>query len=62
MSHRGGGGHGAAAVMLGCGRRGGDALGLPALIRVGMVAVEVLAGGLSRIVVIAAGMLWGYRH
>ena len=49
-------------MMLGCGRRGGDALGLPALIRVGMVAVEVLAGGLSRIVVIAAGMLWGYRH
>ena len=44
--------------MLGCGRRGGDALGLPALIRVGMVAVEVLAGGLSRIVVIAAGMFW----
>ena len=44
--------------MLGCGRRGGDALGLPAPIRVGMVAVEVLAGGLSRIVVIAAGMFW----
>ena len=58
VSHCGGGGPGAAAVMLGCGRRGGDALGLPAPIRVGMVAVEVLAGGLSRIVVIAAGMFW----
>jgi len=58
-SHSGGGGNRAAAVMLVCGHRGGDAPGLTAPIRVGMVAVEILAGELTRIVVIAVGMFWG---